>query len=160
MVDNCTILFYYWSVILSDTQNVEQLRKRLADLEAVVATIANSGWSIERTRAFAKRWAEYQGETNSTLPDRDDTVPQTAQGIYRKYHVHRVDGQPLTTCYVLELGRDPYAVVALQVYANECRDEYPHLANDVETLIRSISESKAKDTIELRLQKTSLDALE
>lgn len=63
------------------------------------------------------------------------------RGIYGKYYVQRVDenGQPKAghenrQYYVLDIFNDPFAVDALQAYANACHDEYPALANDLRML--------------------------
>jgi hypothetical protein len=33
-------------------------KRRIGDLEAVLRTIANSGWTVEKTREFAQRWLD------------------------------------------------------------------------------------------------------
>jgi hypothetical protein len=73
-----------------------------------------------------------------SLPDFDSTKPKTEQGIYRKYHVSRVDGsdQPggkheSSDYFVLDLTHDHYARAAAMVYAMLCRDEFPALAAEL-----------------------------
>lgn len=52
--------------------------------------------------------------------------------IYDKYIVVRRDGQDTEWCFVLEYG-DPFAVPALQAYANAARDGgFLLLADDIE----------------------------
>lgn len=40
-----------------------------------------------------------------------------AAGLLPKYNVTRTDGKPIGFCFVLEPGRDPFAVDALELYA-------------------------------------------
>jgi len=68
--------------------------------------------------------------------------PDTVRGLYTKYLVERVDGSSMPggkhhKCfyYVLDTDHDPFAIPALQAYANACRDKYPKLAADLDALI-------------------------
>ncbi len=56
------------------------------------------------------------------------------QGIYRKFHVTRVDGKPKhDSCryFVLDLDHDLHAIPALKAYARSCKQNYPALAEDI-----------------------------
>ena len=60
------------------------------------------------------------------------------KGIYRKYHVERTDGKSAPgekhedcAYFVLDMTCDPYAVPALEAYADACEAEYPQLARDI-----------------------------
>lgn len=62
----------------------------------------------------------------------------TETGIYKKFYVERLDGksnygQKHYNCdyFVLDLIHDPYALPALEAYAEACRDKYPFLALDI-----------------------------
>lgn len=61
------------------------------------------------------------------------------RGMYHKFNVYRVrDGQqaePVLNSFVLRIDRDPFAVAALEAYANACEAEYPALAKDIRTWI-------------------------
>lgn len=52
------------------------------------------------------------------------------RGLYGKYNVTRTDGRPMGRCFVLAEG-DPYAPLALKLYAKQCEDTYPLLARDL-----------------------------
>ena len=72
--------------------------------------------------------------------------PATKEGLdRRKFFVERSDGSSRPggkheRCeyYVLDLQHDRYAKAALAAYADACEDEYPHLAKDLRTKIRSM----------------------
>jgi hypothetical protein len=62
-----------------------------------------------------------------------------AKGLYNKFEVKRTDGQSEPgqkheNCryFVLDLDCDPYAIPAIQAYAEACDDEYPNLALDLQ----------------------------
>lgn len=68
-------------------------------------------------------------------------VGDTQRGLYRKYHVERLndpDGKH-RDCpfFVLDLRHDVYARAALGVYIDACQFEYPQLAEDLADLLRS-----------------------
>lgn len=65
-------------------------------------------------------------------------------GLYRKYKVTRTDGSSRKgrkhedcAYFVLDLEHDPFAIPALEAYANACRETEPDLAKDIETIIDS-----------------------
>lgn len=60
-----------------------------------------------------------------------DTLPDEKRGLYGKYFVARQDGKETGPCFVLEPGRDRFAVAALRVYANVCKATHPLLADDL-----------------------------
>lgn len=63
--------------------------------------------------------------------------PDKQRGLYRKYELRRVneDGSlryvVADPFFVLRYTTDPHARVALEAYADSCRDEYPVLADDL-----------------------------
>jgi hypothetical protein len=72
------------------------------------------------------------------LPPRDMSVAAQLQGVFRKYHVRRVDGRDAPggdrhgdEHFVLNLTRDPHAVPAIAAYARSCEGEFPQLAKDL-----------------------------
>lgn len=63
-------------------------------------------------------------------------------GLYRKFDVRRTDGSSEPggkhedCCYfVLDLTHDKHAIPALRAYAKACREEYPNLAADLDSLV-------------------------
>mgnify|MGYP000734187712 CR=1 FL=1 len=61
------------------------------------------------------------------------------RGVYNKFYVERTDGQSAKGCkhdcceyFVLDLTHDKHAPDAIRAYANSCRNEYPHLAADLD----------------------------
>jgi len=61
-----------------------------------------------------------------------------SKGLYDKFTVARTDGQSEQgkkhdgcNYFVLDLNHDPFAYEAVRVYAQQCRREYPLLANDL-----------------------------
>jgi len=63
------------------------------------------------------------------------TMSDRNKGFYNKFDVKRrndVDGKHDECSYfVLDLKHDPFAKMALAVYAFQCRDKYPLLALDL-----------------------------
>jgi hypothetical protein len=69
-----------------------------------------------------------------------DHDPDRARGLYRKYEVRKVmrstdqrgEGVetlvPITGDYFVLREADPYAIAAINAYANACSDRYPTLA--------------------------------
>lgn len=59
----------------------------------------------------------------------------TKQGLYRKYHVERIDDpdgkHDECDYFVLDLNHDPFARKALEEYAYSCEKVYPQLARDL-----------------------------
>ncbi|WP_254383929.1 DUF5678 domain-containing protein [Mycobacteroides chelonae] len=59
------------------------------------------------------------------------------RGLYRRFDLYRIDEdgehQYLVTdpYFILRYTTDPHARVALEAYADSCRDEYPALAADL-----------------------------
>lgn len=72
------------------------------------------------------------------LPEHDKNTPREEQGLYRKYEVYRTDGQDAPGCkhhgcdlFILDLTHDPFALKAIQAYADACKDTYPALAKEL-----------------------------
>jgi hypothetical protein len=77
------------------------------------------------------------------------------KGLYSKYIAFRRDGSsgigekhhgcPL---FVLDLKHDRHAIPAMEAYINACREEYPQLAADLESLLMDllIAETPGKAT--------------
>ena len=68
------------------------------------------------------------------------------RGIYKKYHVSRVDGRDAPgekhdDCFyfVLDVTHDPHSLAALRAYANSCRLEYPKLAAELDNIVKACS---------------------
>jgi hypothetical protein len=61
------------------------------------------------------------------------------KGLYGKYRVERIGGTPgkHDDCwyYVLDWEHDKYSRPALRAYADACRDEYPDLARDLDSIL-------------------------
>lgn len=60
------------------------------------------------------------------------------RGLYQKYVVKRVDGTPIAgPIFVLELGRDPYAVYGLKGYLEslDAAKVHPALADDLREIV-------------------------
>jgi hypothetical protein len=64
------------------------------------------------------------------------------RGIYRKFNVTRTDGSSEPggkhaecSYFVLDLRHDPFAIPALQAYADACAETYPGLADDLQSMI-------------------------
>ena len=73
------------------------------------------------------------------------------RGLYQKYIVIRADGDPKgiheeDSYFVLNLETDKFAIHALKAYILACREEYPLLAKDLETIV-DILESRTDDAI-------------
>ena len=63
-------------------------------------------------------------------------------GLYAKFHVRRADLQHLPgrkhdRCdyFVLDLTHDPFAMAAIEAYANACEREYPVLSADLKVKV-------------------------
>lgn len=61
-----------------------------------------------------------------------------ARELYSKFDVQRADGRDLqggdrqdARYFVLDLTYDPFAMAALEAYANQCQRLYPALAADL-----------------------------
>lgn len=65
--------------------------------------------------------------------------PDTERGLYRKYHVERLNDHEgkHAKCqfFVLDLNHDPFARAALLAYAGACADEYPVLSDDLRAMV-------------------------
>lgn len=68
------------------------------------------------------------------------------KGLYGKFHVCRTDGrdQPFgdkskAAYFVLDYVYDPYAVPALQAYADAVRAAHPALAADLDKIVKEWS---------------------
>lgn len=67
------------------------------------------------------------------------------KGLYNKFKVERTDGKSAPgekhhgcEYFVLDLTHDPYALAAIRAYAEECRKEYPFLADDLLDMARDM----------------------
>jgi hypothetical protein len=65
-------------------------------------------------------------------------VPTREQGLFKKFHVERVDGQSEPGCkhhrcayFVLDVTHDPHAIPALRAYALACASTHPQLSADI-----------------------------
>ena len=65
-----------------------------------------------------------------------------SRGIYHKFNVQRVDGRDAPgekheDCFyfVLDVTHDPFALGALETYAQACEKEYPGLAYDLRFVV-------------------------
>lgn len=56
--------------------------------------------------------------------------PDEQLGLYPKYRVEKLNGNPVGDCFVLEES-DPHAIAALRAYAESCVSEFPSLATDL-----------------------------
>jgi hypothetical protein len=68
-------------------------------------------------------------------------MPDTNRGLYGKFEITRTDGQSdhgkkHDGCryFALDVTHDPFAIPALQAYAEACRQELPALAADLDRL--------------------------
>ena len=68
---------------------------------------------------------------------------EKTKGLYRKFTVNRTDGksdpgQKHEACeyFVLDLSHDEHSIAAIEAYAKSCYKDYPHLAEDLEKLLR------------------------
>lgn len=72
------------------------------------------------------------------LPERDPSLTNRAQGVYRKFDVRRTDGssepgEKHHGCeyFVLDVTHDPHARAALAAYASAVEATHPTLAADM-----------------------------
>lgn len=73
-----------------------------------------------------------------TLPERDQSKPAEAQGLFRKFNVQRTDGSDRPggkhhgcEYFVLDVDHDPHAKSALQAYAAACAQSHTQLSEDL-----------------------------
>lgn len=71
-----------------------------------------------------------------------ETKPDDARGIHRKYDIKRTDGSSEPggkhaecSYFVLDLVHDPFAAPALRAYAAACRGTHPDLSRDLENIL-------------------------
>ena len=62
------------------------------------------------------------------------------RGVYKKFIVERTDGDPKDKhidCFyfVLDMDHDPFALPALDAYADACQSTHPGLAADVRKMV-------------------------
>lgn len=81
---------------------------------------------------------QFDMERQDLPRERNPKKAATAQGLFRKYIVNRVDGTDAPggkhwgdKLFVLNITTDPHARVALKAYAESCGDTYPQLAADI-----------------------------
>ena len=69
------------------------------------------------------------------------------RGLYRKFHVERLDESPRhedCVYFVLDLDHDHYSLPALRAYADACREKFPDLSADLRLLVETF-EQRAKE---------------
>jgi hypothetical protein len=76
---------------------------------------------------------------------KDDADPE--RGLYQKFQVSRLDGRDApggeregAEYFVLDLTYDPFAVFALEAYAEACATSLPNLAADLWSKARAMRE--------------------
>mgnify|MGYP001773749872 CR=1 FL=1 len=92
------------------------------------------------------------GRGIGSLPEPDPARPLEEQGLVGKYRVQRVDGSDQPggkhhgcRYFVLDMDHDPYAPVALGVYAAICEQQYPKLAVDLRERLGAVPASLSVD---------------
>lgn len=81
------------------------------------------------------------------LPPEMDPIQKKNMGLYHRYDVARVDGKPVSWCFVLE-DTDPLAIDAIRAYASACyRKGYGVLARELEA---KAEEMRKRIPLELR----------
>ena len=91
----------------------------------------------------------------------------STRGFYDKFRVERTDGKSAPNekhegCeyFVLDLAHDPFALPALQAYADACREEYPFLGADLEKKLADFNAGfDAGRQVERELDKECREAL-
>lgn len=65
------------------------------------------------------------------------------RGFYQKYQVTRTDGKPVGKTFTLEFERDPFAMSALEAYADaaEAAGGYDALVSDLRQIVANQKES-------------------
>lgn len=83
------------------------------------------------------------------LNEFDPSKAQRDQGLYRKYHVSRVDGSDApggrnenAQYFVMEITSDAFAREAVLAYAKACELLYPHLAADMRAAVEQCTSSR------------------
>ena len=91
----------------------------------------------EAWKQFEKDPDHVEARTNVEAPE----FVKIPVGLYGKFNVTRTDGksepgQRHHNCdyFVLDLSHDPHALPAIAAYANDCRDRFPKLAEDLTEL--------------------------
>lgn len=82
--------------------------------------------------------AQPESEPVATLPERDENVPNTQQGLFRKFVVTRIDGSDHPggkhcgcEYFVLDVTHDLHAKAALRAYAESCKTTHQQLSVDL-----------------------------
>ena len=103
------------------------------------------------------------------LPDFDDKLPKSGQGLYRKFDVRRVDGSDAKgkrhhgcSYFVLDVTHDPFAAAALDAYADACDQALPALAADLRKQIAmgTVWDKEAGDGVGRPAMKLDPEALD
>lgn len=91
------------------------------------------------------------------LPERDPSLPDEQQGLFRKFEVRRTDGSDAPGgkhhgCdhFVLDVTHDPHALPAMIAYANSVKDTHPALAADMRHRYRLPEVAEPVASIEVR----------
>ena len=79
-------------------------------------------------------------------------MPDSSRGLYRKYHVARVDGEDLpgrrkdnARYFVLDIGNDPHARKALETYIESLGSEFPDFARFAQDLRELLDSTPLKE---------------
>lgn len=90
---------------------------------------------VEILNAKAELWGGW-------LPDAP-VADERPEGLYGKFHVSRRDGRDrpggdreAAQYFVLDLTYDPYAIPALETYADRCETCYPQLSRDLRQQVK------------------------
>ncbi len=142
-----------WEFIGIAARALDPIRDALDAAPAPVAQGEPVAWWIPKaeqfciakqdgSRPFAKAWEPLYAApapvASLSFPERDTSRPAEAQGLFRKFHVLRVDGSDAPggkhhgcEYFVLDMDHDVHAPAALVAYANACRASHPQLSADL-----------------------------
>lgn len=87
------------------------------------------------------RYAVRTHHRNDNPQKKEMKMNDKSRGLHRKFTVKRTDGQSKPgkkheDCeyFVLDITHDPFALPALEAYAESCRNDYPELAKDLKNI--------------------------
>lgn len=119
---------------------VQRVRAYL-DADEIKARIALAGGNYlwgDDLRALVDAVERIDAPGTFPWPDRDEAMPAEQQGLFRKFHVRRVDGSDEPggkhfgcNYFVLDLTHDQHAPAAMRAYAQSCQETHPELAQDI-----------------------------
>jgi len=116
-------------------------------------TDSEFGFLAEKLNEVAdeRKQVEVPAEPSAEPPEHDASKPDEQQGLYRKFDVRRTDGSSEPggkhhDCryFVLDVGHDRHAAVALTAYADAVEATHPVLANDMRAEF-SLATTPARD---------------